>query len=103
MASEAWALVALFPEAEAVVPCEPPPDDAICIECRTDVKSLLRKLGKGLRPKLVVSQEGRLKNQASGYQEQQGEISRSWATVVAHCRQAARFDAELRAIIHSSP
>ena len=52
MASETWALVALFPGHDAVVPCDPPPEDVPCVECRTDVKALLRKAGRNLRPKL---------------------------------------------------
>ena len=66
MASETWALVALFPADGAVVVCEPPPADGACVECRADIKALLRRLGRRLRPKLVVSHEDDLKNLAEG-------------------------------------
>ncbi len=96
MASESWALVALFPASPAALPCAPPPA-GLCVECNTAVKQTLRVLGKTLRPKLVVSQGGRLKNQSRGYEAQQDKIAQGWPTVVGVCTQAARFDAELRA------
>jgi len=100
MASETWALVALFPDEGAVVTCEPPPDDGECIECRTDIKALLRKLGgrhrPKNRPKLVVSQDGELKNQASGYRAQSGELTAGWTDVLGECSEARRFDTDLR-------
>ena len=99
MASETWALVALWPTDESVVPCDPPPQTGECVECRTDIKALLRKLGKGLNPKLVVSQAGDLKNQARGYEAQQSQISIGWTKVLEICSEARRFDAELRAAL----
>ncbi len=97
MASETWALVALFPRNSAVVPCDPPRNDGQCVECRTDVKAVLRRAGKHLRPKLVVSQSGELKNQAKGYQTVQERITKGWRTVLVTCGEARRFDAELQA------
>ncbi len=47
MASETWALVALFPHDPSVVSCqEAVHADGPCIECREDVKTLLRRLGR---------------------------------------------------------
>lgn len=99
MASETWALVALFPGHGAVVPCHPRPPDGTCVECRDDVKALLRKAGRGLRPKLVVSQGGELKNQARGYRAVQERIEKGWPQVVATCGEASRFDTALRAVL----
>jgi len=94
MASETWALVAIFPGAAEVVPCEPPPADGQCIECRTDIKSCLRVLGKRLRPKLVEG--GELKNNARGYEQQAKAITTGWPRVLTACGQAARFDRDVR-------
>lgn len=99
MASETWALVALFPTAPTVVPCEPAPRTGPCVECRADAKAELRHLARHLRPKLVVSQGGRLKNQASGYRRVQGSITSGWAQVVTTCGEAQRFELDLRAAL----
>ena len=96
MASETWALVALFPDNPAVVPCDPPPADLVCIECRTDIKTILRRAGHRLRPRLVVGQEGRLKNQAKGYRTVQDGIAKGWDKVIEKCGEARRFDREFK-------
>ena len=96
MASETWAFVALFPQHPAVVPCDPPPNDGECIECRRDIKRLLQKAGKDLRPKLVQSQAGALKNQVQGYEALQPRITKGWSKVLAMCSEARRFDDEIR-------
>jgi hypothetical protein len=96
MASETWALVALFPRDAAVVPHS---SDGECIECRTDIKALLKRLGRKLNPKLVVSQGGALKNQAQGYVAQQLSISKAWPEVVKVCGEAARFDVDLHDLL----
>jgi hypothetical protein len=98
-ATESWALVALFPDYEAVLPCTDAEADAECIECRRDIKGLLRSLGKKLRPKLVVSQDGQLKNQAKGFREQSGKITRNWERVVHVCSEASRLDSELQQLL----
>lgn len=85
---ETWVLVGLFPSDPSTKPCEPPPADGICVECRDDVKELLRSLGKKLRPKLVVRQNGRMKNQVRGYKEQRKKIVDSWRRIVSVCSQA---------------
>ncbi|MBW2736576.1 MAG: hypothetical protein JRH20_29665 [Deltaproteobacteria bacterium] len=103
MASETWALVSLFPEASVVQPYTGSAPDTICIECRTDIKKLLRTLGKKLKPKLVVGDLGGLKNQAKGYEAQQANITSGWSNVVATCGEAARFDGELGQWLRSSP
>lgn len=90
VASETWALAALFPGA---------PDDGAELECRTDVKALLRRLGKHLQPKLVVSQKGELKNHSDGYRRQQGRITAAWSQVMEVCSQAKRFGHELGALV----
>lgn len=97
MASETWALVAIFPTDDAVVACEPPPFHGECVECRTDIKALLRRLGKRLRYKLVVSQEGELKNLANGYRAQKDKLTTGWTDVLRKCSEARRFDTDLRA------
>jgi len=99
MATETWALVALFPGHDAVVPCDPPPADGICVASRTDIKALLRKAGRSFRPKLVVSQGGELKSRAPGYRAVQDRISEGWPQVVATCGEARRFDAALQTIL----
>ncbi|MCI5126704.1 MAG: hypothetical protein D3925_20055 [Candidatus Electrothrix sp. AR5] len=99
-ASETWALAALFPDAPEIVSCDSTSADIFCIECRTDIKSLLRRLGKRFRPKLVISQGGRLKNQSEGYDTRSNDLQDSWDTVTELCSQAARFDAELRTALH---
>jgi hypothetical protein len=83
----------------SVVPCAPQPVNGECVECRTDIKTLLRKLGKKLRPKLVVSQDGELKNQASGYQAQQSRLAARWTNVLNICSEARRFDTDLRVVM----
>ena len=95
MASETWALVALFPDNEVVVPCESLKKEGLCIECRTDIKQLLRKLGKKLRPKLVVSKAGALKNNAKGYECQQARITNGWSNVILSCKEAYCFHSSL--------
>ncbi|HDK46208.1 MAG TPA: hypothetical protein ENG94_08035 [Actinobacteria bacterium] len=97
MASETWALVSLFPKNPAVVACDRQRAGGVCIECRTDIKSILRRAGRRLSPKLVVSQDGGLKNQAAGYRAVQERMTIGWPKVVASCGEAARFDTELRA------
>jgi hypothetical protein len=101
MGSETWALVGLFPNDPSTTPCDPPPRDAVCIECRLDVKAVLRRLGKKLRPKLVVSQDGELKNQATGYRSQQVglKLTGAWPNIVRTCSEAQRFDADLRRVL----
>lgn len=99
-ASETWALAALFPDAPEIVSCDSNSADVFCIECRTDIKSLLRRLGKRLRPKLVISQGGRLKNQSEGYDARSNDLQDGWNTVTELCSQAARFDAELRTALN---
>jgi hypothetical protein len=101
MASETWALVALFPNAPELNPCDDS-DSNECIECRTDIKSILRKHGKHLRPKLVVSQDGELKNQSSGYKKQSHRICRAWPEVVELCHEARRFHDDLTSVIDGS-
>ena len=96
MASETWALVALWPKSKSVVPCNPPPQEDDCVECRTDIKALLRNLGRRFNPKLVVSQSGKLKNQGQGYENQQSNITNGWTQVLKICSQAKRFNAELK-------
>lgn len=99
MATETWALVALFPRHEAIVACQPHPQGAPCIECRVDIKKLLHKSGRRMRPKLVVRQNGRLKNQAQGYRAQQANISTGWPGVVEVCTEAERFETELTPLL----
>lgn len=102
MASETWALVAIFPHDASVVGCHPPPADGECIECRTDIKMRLKTSGKKLSIKLVSGQTGKLKNQARGYRVQQKKITKAWPNVVKVCSEAARFDVELCEILPSS-
>lgn len=99
MATETWALVALFPRHEAIQACHPHPTEAPCIECNTDIKALLHRAGRRMRPKLVVRQEGRLKNQAPGYRAQQANIRTGWPGVVRVCTEAARFATELAPLL----
>jgi len=88
MATETWALVALFPE---VVDAQP----SACIECDEHVKQMLRKLGKTLDPKLVTSEGGRLKNHRKGYEAIAARITEAWPGIVSTCSEAARFDEDL--------
>lgn len=97
MTSETWSLVALFPNELEVIPCNPEQEE--CIECRLEVKSLLHRLGKKFSHKLVVSQNGRWKNQREGYEKQQKKIRNGWDDVIKICTQAERFDNELKCII----
>lgn len=97
MASETWALVGLFPNNAAVVVCDPPPADGVCIECRADIKALLRARSEDIGAKLVTLKQGRLKNHASAYRKVQERITEGWNAVVASCSEARRFDTELRA------
>lgn len=98
MATETWALVALYPGNGAIVACTPqgPPD---CIECRLDIKQLLRSASKRRRPKMVTSADGHLKNHAKGFAAAAAEITAGWASAVGVCSQAARFDADLRGVL----
>lgn len=89
MASETWAFAALFPDV-VIEEGEPP------IECRQDIKELLRKKGKKLRPKLVVMRDGRLKNQSSGFAAQASNITKNWTKVLESCTMAAHFASELK-------
>lgn len=89
-ASETWAFVALHPKAPEVKVCTPqgPPD---CIECRLDIKQVIRKTARHRRPKLVVSTDGRLKNQADGYKAAATDITTGWNDVLATCHEAKAF------------
>lgn len=89
MATETWALVALFPESIAAR------DPTACIECDEHIKQKLRKLGKDFDPKLVTSKGGRLKNHAKGYEAVAARITEGWPTVFAVCSEAARFHEDL--------
>ncbi len=100
MATETWALVALFPDVPEILLCNPHPVDAECIECYSEVKATLRKLSKNFRTKLVVSQNGRLKNQAKGYRARQTDIMHGWNDVVKKCSQALCFDLDLKATLN---
>ena len=97
MASETWALVALLPGHEAKVPCDPAPADGPCIECRTDIKSLLRADSKDIGVKLVTLKQGELKNHAPVYRKVQSRITKGWQAVIASCAEARRFDTALQA------
>ncbi len=99
MGSETWVLVGLFPDDSSTTPCTPLPPDGVCVECRFDVKSLLRRLGRRLQKKLVVSQRGQLKNRAAGYQAKQVMITQAWPRIVEVCLEASRFDTDLRAVL----
>jgi len=99
MASETWALVALFPNDPAVVSCMPPPSTGPCVECRTDIKQILRRLGRKFPRKLVVGQNGQYKNQSAGFRAKQLQIKEGWPNVIIVCGEAARFDVELRAVL----
>lgn len=94
MASETWAMVALFPQDPRIVSCAVGGPD--CIECRLDVKALLYELGRTPKPSLVVRKDGKFKNQPSGYSAREGEITAGWPRVLSVCELATRFDAELR-------
>lgn len=89
MATETWALVALFPESLAAR------DTSACIECDEHIKQKLRKLGKDLDPKLVTSRSGRLKNQARGFESVAARITEGWPGVLSTCSEAARLGADL--------
>ncbi|MCB9746494.1 MAG: hypothetical protein H6741_33635 [Alphaproteobacteria bacterium] len=97
-ASETWALVALHPTAAVIEACttQAGPD---CIECRVDIKALLRTLTKKRKPKLVVGQDGKLKNNAKGFAAAAPDITDGWPGVVAICGEARRFDTELQAAL----
>lgn len=97
MASETWALVALLPQHSANVPCDPASIAGQCIECRTDIKAILRARSKAVGAKLVTLKQGTLKNHAPAYRRVQDRITEGWQTVVASCTEARRFDAELQA------
>ena len=101
MASETWVLVALYLSDPSVTHGANPRVNRESIECNLDIKALLRRFGRKLRPKLVVLQGGELKNQANGYRAQQAGITAAWTKVVDVCSQAVRFDAELRAVIRT--
>jgi len=96
MASETWALVALLPGHAANIPCDPAPSQGPCIECRTDIKSLLRARSKDVGAKLVTLKDGKLKNHAPAYRSVEGRITAGWDTVRDTCTQAARFHHELQ-------
>ena len=98
MASETWAFVALYPDSPAIAVCTPQgPQD--CIECRMDIKQVLRSAAKRREPKLVVSEAGRLKNQARGYRAAAEELSLGWPKVLAKCHEATTFEHDLRAAL----
>ena len=99
MASETWALVALLPDHEANVSCDPVLNEGQCIECRTDIKSILRARSKNVGAKLVTQKQGKLKNHAPAYRRVQDRITQGWQGVVASCSEAARFDSDLEARI----
>lgn len=99
MGSETWALVALFPDDPSTSPCDPPPGEGVCVECCLEVKAIIRRLGRRFRPKLVVMQDGELKNQASGYKAQTRRLTEAWPDVAGVCSEAGRFDADLRRLL----
>ncbi len=100
MASETWALVALLPAHVANVPCNPVPAAAgQCIECRRDIKALLRAQSASIGVKLVTLKQDKLKNHAPAYRKVQAQITHGWQAVVASCSEARRFDGELRAAL----
>jgi hypothetical protein len=92
MASETWALVALF---DSELPNNLP------IECSGASKSELRIKTRTYQPKLVVSQAGRLKNNANGYKavRVQRMIRAGWHSVVARCMEAQNFHQTLEAVL----
>lgn len=89
MATETWALVALFPESLDGA------GSPSCIECDEDIKQKLRKLGKALDPKLATSKAGRIVNHARGYRAVAERITEAWPRVAGRCAEAARFDRDL--------
>jgi hypothetical protein len=89
MATETWALVALFGESLAG---EGP---STCIECDEHIKQKLRKLGKALEPKLVTSEGGRIRNHARGFRAVADRVTAAWPSVVCSCSEAARFDRDV--------
>lgn len=96
MASETWAFVALWPSDKILVSCNLPGATDTCVECRTDIKSLLnRKSPKGGN-KLVVSKNGEFKNVPRGYNKIKGDITKGWDNVLKLCGEARHFDINLR-------
>ncbi|MCD6500335.1 MAG: hypothetical protein J7M25_18720, partial [Deltaproteobacteria bacterium] len=67
-----------------------------CIECRTDIKSILRARSKNVGAKLVTQKQGKLKNHAPAYRLVQNRITKGWHKVLAICSEARRFDDELQ-------
>jgi len=97
-ATETWAFVALYPHNPNIAVCAPhgPPD---CIECRPDIKQVVRTVARHRRPKLVVGAAGKLKNQADGYRAAATEITAGWQFVLQTCHEATLFHDSLLAVL----
>lgn len=99
MCSETWAMTALFSTKDIKNVTSNSTAPGVCVECRRDVKALLRTLSRDFRPKLVVSQSGYLKNQAQGYRKVTQRMTKGWHNAIRVCGEANRFDVEVRAAI----
>jgi hypothetical protein len=88
-ALEAWVVVGLFPE-DPVVGGED-------IECREHPETLLR--GKPMRRRLVSGSS----KKREMYLKYAVEFADNWNIVRGVCTEAARFDAEFRAVLESLP
>jgi len=95
-ATETWAFACLVPNAPEMH-CSPASVD--WIECRGDIKELLRRYCSSYRPKLVVMQDGRLKNQAKGYAAKSQHIADGWQNTATRLFSASRFSDDLRALL----
>lgn len=98
-ATETWALSCLFPGAPEMNKSQ---SSADWIECRNDIKDLVRHYCSGYRPKLVVMQSGRLKNQAKGYAARSLEIAEGWEATAKLLPSACRFANDLRPLLPPS-
>lgn len=95
-ATETWAFACLVPSAPEILIC---PDSVDWIECRSDIKDLVRCDCSSYRPKPVVMQDGRLKNQAKGCSTKSRQIAEGWQHTASKLSSASRFADDLRSLL----
>ena len=84
-ATDAWAFVALFPNDPMVGG----------IECRDKPESLL----VGRKPRLVRKKGSTYKKNRLTYEQSREIFRNQWKTITGTCTEAARFDADLAAVV----
>ena len=91
MATESWALRALFPEHPLAVSCRDLPAGSTCVECLPAPSSAL--IGK--TPRLVRRKDGQIKKLLHEYRTQQPQISAAWHQLISDLESADHLKRQL--------